>query len=93
MKTTPESFRKRVFCPSSETILEYAENSLSASFRQRTRRHLESCDFCGAELYFLSRHRPLDEPYISFPISSQGQVVIENALLAGSRRKQTQRAA
>lgn len=93
MKITPESFRKRVFCPSSETILEYAEESLSASSRQKIRRHVDSCDFCGAELYFLSRYSLLDEPALAFPTSSQVRVVVENVLLDGPRENGAQCAA
>jgi hypothetical protein len=93
MKNKPESFRKRVFCPSSETILEYAEESQSGPSRQRVSRHIDSCDFCAAEFYFLSRHRPVDEPSLSFPISSQVRVVMENVLLEAPRQNGAQRAA
>jgi len=93
MKTRLESFGKRVFCPSSEAILEYAEESLSAPSRPRIRHHVDSCDFCGAELYFLSRHRLLDEASPSFPIPSQVRVVVENVLLDGPSQNGAQRAA
>jgi hypothetical protein len=93
MKTRQESFRKKVFCPSSETILEYIEESMSTPSRQRIRRHIESCDFCGAELYFLSRHRLLDGPFLSSPISSQVRVIVENVLLDGPSQNEAQRAA
>jgi hypothetical protein len=93
MKTRLESFRKRVFCPSSETILEYAEESLSAPSRQRIGHHIDSCDFCGAELHFLSRHRLLDEESPSFPISSLVRVVMHNVLLGGPNPNGAQRAA
>jgi hypothetical protein len=93
MKTTQESFRKRVFCPSSETILEYIEMSMSAQSRQRIRGHIESCDFCAAELYFLSRHRLLDEPSLSSTRLSQVRVVVENVSLDGPRQNEAQRAA
>ncbi len=93
MKTTQESFRKRVFCPSSEIILEYMEESMSAQSRQRIRRHIESYDFCGAELYFLSRHWLLDEPSLSSPRLSQVRVVVENVSLDAPHQNEAQRAA
>ena len=93
MKTTLDSFRKRVFCPSSETILEYAEQSLSASSRKRIRRHMDICDFCGAELFFLSRHRLADEVSLAFPKSSPVRVIVKNVLLDGSSHSNAQRAA
>lgn len=48
-------FRKLRTCPRTETLL-----SFSAGARRggRVAEHVESCDFCGAEVQLLSRHAP-----------------------------------
>ena len=51
-------FRKRVDCPSSDTLLTYAGQSLLGTVRERVKLHLAHCDFCRAELYLLEKHTP-----------------------------------
>ena len=48
-------FRKLRTCPRTETLLTF-----SAGVRrgERVAEHVESCDFCGAEVQLLSRHAP-----------------------------------
>ncbi len=48
-------FAKLRSCPRSETLLNYSRGALGAG---RVAEHVESCDFCGAEVQFLSRHAP-----------------------------------
>ena len=54
-------FRKQVDCPSSDTLLNYAGQSLLGPMRERVQLHLAHCDFCGAELHLLAKHTPLAE--------------------------------
>lgn len=58
--TSTARFRKLRTCPSSETLLAFGRVARGARGRRagRVAEHLESCDFCGAELQLLSRHAP-----------------------------------
>lgn len=54
--STTAWYRKLRTCPRTETLL-----SFSAGGRRgggRIAEHVESCDFCGAEVQLLSRHAP-----------------------------------
>lgn len=51
-------FRKTVDCPASQTLLSFRSNNVSIKAAARIREHLESCDFCNAELPLLAHHRP-----------------------------------
>ena len=48
-------FRKLRTCPRTETLLDF---SAGARRGGRVAEHVESCDFCGAEVQLLSRHAP-----------------------------------
>lgn len=52
------TFRKRRACPTSEMLLEHARCALRGARAERLARHLDSCDFCGAEMQLLSRFPP-----------------------------------
>ncbi len=51
-------FRKTKICPSTQILLLYHEASLPETRRRRVAAHLSACDFCGAEMQLLSKHRP-----------------------------------
>ncbi|HVF50391.1 MAG TPA: hypothetical protein VNA19_09910 [Pyrinomonadaceae bacterium] len=51
-------FRKTRTCPSAETLLLYHTESLMRPKQRRVTAHLETCDFCGAEIQLLARHAP-----------------------------------
>lgn len=51
-------FRKLRTCPQTETLLTFSQSAHAASRRGRIAEHVESCDFCGAEVQMLSRHAP-----------------------------------
>src|ERR1043166_4617098 len=50
-------FCKRLACPSSPTLLAYRQSRLSYGESSHVSTHLETCDFCNAELQLLGRHR------------------------------------
>jgi hypothetical protein len=54
------TFCKHENCPSSDDILEYQNGTLSRSRTTSIRTHLETCEFCDAEVEFYS-HFPLEE--------------------------------
>jgi len=48
-------FRKLRTCPRTETLLNFSAGGRRGG---RVAEHVESCDFCGAEVQLLSRHAP-----------------------------------
>jgi hypothetical protein len=53
--TTAAWYRKLRTCPRTETLLTFSAGG-------RVAEHVESCDFCGAEVLMLSRHAPPPAP-------------------------------
>ncbi|HEX8188214.1 MAG TPA: hypothetical protein VF586_07685 [Pyrinomonadaceae bacterium] len=53
--STTAWYRKLRTCPRTETLLTF---SAGARRGGRVAEHVESCDFCGAEVQLLSRHAP-----------------------------------
>lgn len=53
--STTAWFRKFRTCPRTETLLNFSAGKCGAG---RVAEHVESCDFCGAEVQLLSRHAP-----------------------------------
>ena len=51
------TFRKTAACPTSTTLLSFRAEKLSPMIGTLVRQHLESCEFCSAELPLLAHHR------------------------------------
>jgi hypothetical protein len=52
-------FRKLRTCPRSETLLTFCLGARNAAQSgDRVAEHIESCEFCGAEVQLLSRYAP-----------------------------------
>lgn len=64
------TFGKKLSCPSSERVLGYITKSLSPSAARHVSAHVASCDFCGAEMSFMSRHSPFED-YTTGPTPNQ----------------------
>ena len=62
--STTAWFRKLRICPRTETLLSF---SAGVGGVGRVAEHVESCDFCGAEVQLLSRHAP---PAAALPFAS-----------------------
>jgi hypothetical protein len=56
--TSTARFRKLRTCPQTETLLTFSQSTHAAARRGRVAEHVESCDFCGAEVQMLTRHAP-----------------------------------
>ena len=54
-------FCKNSVCPSSQTLLDFQTNSLPAEHVKIVVNHVNSCDFCGAEVELYSRFVEMDE--------------------------------
>ena len=59
MKTAARTlpFRKTAACPASSTLLSFYTRSLSVRATTVVTEHLESCDFCNAELRLLAHQK------------------------------------
>ncbi|HET9526058.1 MAG TPA: hypothetical protein VFO99_07830 [Pyrinomonadaceae bacterium] len=51
------TFRKTAACPASATLLSFRAERLSPMLGTLVKQHLESCEFCSAELPLLAHHR------------------------------------
>jgi hypothetical protein len=79
-------FGKQPTCPSSETLLSYVAAKLASELKIKVTRHLIGCDFCGAELQFLTKHAPLAAiPYEQTKMPASLRYLAESLLAAGSR--------
>lgn len=52
------TFGKTTACPASTTLLSFRAEKLSPVIGRLVKRHLETCEFCNAELPLLAHHRP-----------------------------------
>ena len=59
------SFHKNADCPSSQDLLAYQNNQLSANITENIGKHICSCDFCGAEVEFYSHCPKVDNERVS----------------------------
>ena len=59
--TSTARFRKLRTCPRTDALLTFCLDARTASRGGRVAEHVESCDFCGAEVQLLSRHAPKSE--------------------------------
>jgi hypothetical protein len=62
----PNYFLKREECPSSFELVAFQKGELSRVRGLDVRRHLESCDFCDAEIDFYENY-PLEETPVETP--------------------------
>jgi hypothetical protein len=85
MKTfNATSFCKQASCPSAETLLSYQTCGLAIEREASVARHLESCDFCCAELQLLAECPQADDcetQVTEIPLSLRR---LAEELLAGS---------
>jgi hypothetical protein len=63
------TFCKHKTCPATELLLLYHDAVLAPTLARGVAAHLAECDFCGAELFLLTRHPPVNLPrYAPVPI-------------------------
>ena len=51
------TFRKTAACPTSTTLLSFMSEELSPMVFTLVKQHLETCEFCSAEVALLAHHR------------------------------------
>lgn len=54
------NFCKHKTCPPAEMLVGYTQATLARELQQQMSAHLAACDFCGAEMYLLSKFPPTD---------------------------------
>ncbi|HTH51623.1 MAG TPA: hypothetical protein VL501_06805, partial [Pyrinomonadaceae bacterium] len=78
-----KGFIKREDCPSSFELVAFQTGELSRDRTDEVKLHLESCDFCDAEVD-LYEHCPLGEPTIEAPAAIPAPLFeLAEALLKG----------
>ena len=60
-----ETFSKTEHCPPSDLLVEFQKGGTDDAIRVRIRRHLQSCEFCSAEVEFYRCHEPVAETPIA----------------------------
>jgi hypothetical protein len=56
-------FCKQATCPSAETLLSYRGLNRTTGQAEWIAEHLDSCEFCDAELRLLAEHEAVEEEY------------------------------
>jgi len=73
-------FCKTASCPTSQELLDYRRSIVSAMTLARIESHLESCDFCSAELQLLTRYHSEAEKYSFAEMPAQLRRLAEDLL-------------
>lgn len=75
-------FRKLRTCPHTETLLTFSRDAHAG----RVAEHVDSCDFCGAEVQMLSRHAPTADalPLAALALPAHLRRLAEDVLSAPS---------
>lgn len=77
-------FCKTLGCPTSQALLEYRRSLTDAGDQARVGRHLESCDFCNAELQLLTCCRTEAEAYSFAEMPASIRRLAEDLLKRGA---------
>ena len=77
---TQLTFRKTAACPASTTLLSFRAEKLSPMIGTLVRQHLESCEFCSAELPLLAHHRTDRGPSKTPEIPTNLRILAESIL-------------
>lgn len=80
--TSTARFRKLRTCPQTDTLLTLCRGARTAARGGRVAEHVESCDFCGAEMQLLSRHAPTADalPFAALALPAHLQRLAEDVL-------------
>lgn len=78
-------FRKTMACPSSTLLLSYRANCLAPEVEGLVNRHLDTCDFCQAEVALLEHHSPRPKGVGKAPDLPINLRILAESLLSQSR--------
>lgn len=82
------TFNKNVNCPASQDLLAFRKGETSFVETTEILCHLESCEFCAAEVEFYNHVAPVEEPIASVDIPRPLYELAE-ALLSNGQKKFT----
>ncbi len=74
------TFGKTAACPTSTTLLSFRSEKLSPMVATLVRQHLQSCEFCSAELPLLAHHRAQRGPIATPEIPMNLRILAESIL-------------
>jgi len=74
------TFRKTPACPASATLLSFTAERLSPMVGTLVSQHLETCEFCRAELPLLAHHRRERGPAKTPEIPTNLRILAESIL-------------
>lgn len=77
---TQLTFRKTAACPASTTLLSFRAEKLSPMIETLVRQHLESCEFCSAEMALLAHNRAERGPARTPEIPTNLRILAESIL-------------
>jgi hypothetical protein len=80
------TFRKTAACPASTTLLSFRAEKLSPMVGMLVRQHLESCEFCSAELPLLAHHRTERKAHFKAPEIPTNLRVLAESILGEPRK-------
>lgn len=80
------AFNKNVNCPASQDLLAFQKNETSFAENNDILRHLESCEFCAAEVEFYA-HVALNEETVTSVDIPPPLFQLAEALLSSGQKK------
>lgn len=80
------AFNKDVNCPASQDLLAFQKGETSIAENKEILRHLESCEFCAAEIEFYAHVSPAEETIASVDIP-RPLFELAEALLSNGQKK------
>ena len=78
------TFRKTAACPTSTTLLSFAGGKLSRMVFTLVKQHLETCEFCSAEVALLAHH--CSERHSQPPAIPENLKILAESILGEPRK-------
>jgi hypothetical protein len=80
------TFRKTAACPKSTTLLAFSTEKLSPMVFTVVKQHLETCEFCRAELALLARHQRENPRYSTPPAIPDHLKILAESILGEPKK-------
>ncbi len=80
------TFRKTAACPRSTTLLAFSLEELSPMVFTLVKQHLETCEFCSAELTLLAQHRAETQGQLKPPEIPTNLRILAESILGEPRK-------
>jgi hypothetical protein len=80
------AFNKNVNCPASQDLLAFQKSETTFAENTEILRHLESCEFCAAEIEFYAHVAPIEENVTTVDIPLPLYELAEALLSSGQKK-------